>query len=533
MAEVRDFTQSLRDSLFRGRGAGNLLGALAGGIASILLLSGEALTVKWTALVFAALLVIVLALLVADGAEKIADRFRWGLPVIVIIGFGLGALIYRYRSWFRWLWEQILRIDQWHERALVALFLLGAMLGAFIVRIWPKDQEAFIKGLSGILGGTLLTVVFVKMFDNVPDMAQRAFAIYALGFAISGTINLIGAAWLTANYTNKGSIRSRAVLDFLYGSERAEIIDKYFLKNFEEDPDYAKRWLTNTLLEFSQLVQNEFAERMEKRRSDRQKSGKKLEEKHEAKPGEKPEAWHYYELISFEHEPNKRKTDDTDGQLQGKEPQHKIIYRRLGDRRQTTGSETDSSVRGQIMKPEMFRVAVSIRQAEFLEYIVAPGEYHAAFPLSASVAGLALEMRQTIVMDRDRARKFRNKDYKDGISPEEREQSRGLDELDFLSYVCIPVVSRIGEASENALGILNVDTKIFCSPTKLEDESKPEEHGVFSIRLPRRRLTEMAALLYEDTDRHVEYLEELARVITPVLELFARCKVGAAKNPVV
>lgn len=514
MAKVRELTQSLRDSFFRGNGVGNLLATLAGGIASILLLTGDALTVKGTAVVFSILLVIILVLLVAVRADQIAYRFRWGLPVIVILGFGLGALIYRYRSWLRWLWEQILRIDQWHERALVALFLLGAMLGAFIVRIWPKDQEAFIKGLSGILSGTVVTVVFVKVFDNVPDMAQKAFAIYALGFAISGTINLIGAAWLTANYTNKGSISSRAVLDFLYGSERAEIIDKYFLKNFEEDPDYAKRWLTNTFLEFCKLVQSEFAERMEQRRLERQKH----------------RGWHYYELISFKHEPNKTKAADAGTQPQDEKRQYKIIYRPLGDREQRTGAETDSSARGEIIKPDMFRVAVSILQNEFLEYIVAPGKYHAPFPKSASVAGLALEMRQTIVMDRDAARKFRSKDYKDGISPEEREQFRGLDELDFLSYISVPVVSRIGEANENALGILSVDTKIFCSRDKLEDQNQEEEQGVFWTTMTRKRLTEMAARLYEDNDRHVEYLEQLARIITPLLELFVRCKVGAAKN---
>src|SRR6185295_13893625 len=103
---------------------------------------------------------------------------------------------------------------------------------------------------------------------------------------------------------------------------------------------------------------------------------------------------------------------------------------------------------------DMFRIGISIKNADFLEYIVAPGEYHAPFPVFGSVLGLALEMRQTIVMDRDRDKKFRNKDHKDGISPGEVEQPRGLDEIDFLSYVSIPVVSRLGEATENALGIL-------------------------------------------------------------------------------
>lgn len=509
-------SDGLRESFFTRNSAGNFVALLFGSLASIVLLKSEAANFKLIAVIFSVALILTILLFIVVRAQKKPYGFGWGLPVFIVLGFGLGAMVYAYRSWLRWLWDRILKINEPYEWALTALFLIGVMLGAFIVRIWPKDQDAFIKGLSGILGGTFVAAVFVKMFEDAPYMPQRAFALYALGFAISGTINLIGAAWLTANYTNKGSIRSRAVLDFLYGSERAEIIDKYFLKNFEEDPDYAKRWLTNTLIEFSRLVQKEFAERMEQRRFERQNPRKK---------------WHYYELITFKHEPHRKKADDADEG--GEDHQYRIIYRHLEDREQATRSETVSPV-SELIKAGMFRVAVSIRQGDFLEYIVAPGEYRAPFPKSGSVAALALEMRQTIVMDRDKYRKFRNKDHKDGISPEEREQPRGLDELNFLSYVCIPIVSRIGEASENDLGILNVDTKIFCSEDRdWEKERNDVDQGAFSVRITRKRLTEMAQDLYEDNDRHVEYLESLARIITPVLELFARCRVGAAKNPVV
>ena len=510
----QDVSESLRESFFTRNSAGNFVALLSGAVAAILLLkSSGADNFKLITVVFSIALTLTILLFIVVRAQKKPYGFGWGLPVFIVLGFGLAAIAYAYRSWMRWLWDRILKINEPYEWALTALFLIGVMLGAFIVRIWPKDQDAFIKGLSGILGGTFVAAVFVKMFEDAPHMSQRAFALYALGFAISGTINLIWAAWLIADYTNKGSIRSRAVLDFLYGSERAETIDKYFLKNFEEDPDYAKRWLTNTLIEFSKLVQKEFAERLEQRRFERQNPHKK---------------WHYYELISFKHEPHRKKGDDADEGR--KEPQHRIIYRRLDDREPSTHSESDSPV-GDIIKAGMFRVAVSIRQGDFLEYIVAPGEYRAPFPKSGSVAALSLEMRQTIVMDRDKYRKFRNKDHKDGISPEEREQPRGLDELNFLSYVCIPIVSRLGEASENDLGILNVDTKIFCSENRDWEKTATKEDGVFSVRITRSDLTEMAQKLYEDNDRHVEYLESLARIITPVLELFARCKVGAAKNP--
>jgi hypothetical protein len=505
-------SDALRESFFTRSSAGKLVALLLGFVASILLLTrGDDANFKLVAVVFSAALILTMLLFIAVRAQETPYRFRWGLPVFVFLGFGLCATVYQYRSSVRWLWDRILRINEPYEWALAALFLIGVILGAFIVRIWPKDQDAFIKGLSGILGGTFVAAIFVKMFEDAPQMPQRAFALYALGFAISGTINLIGAAWLTANYTNNGSIRSRAVLDFLYGSERAETIDKYFLKNFEEDPDYAKRWLTNTLLEFSKLVQNEFAERMENRRQIRSKGRHKL---------------HFYELRSFVHE-SKDKADESSHESQTKRRKYKITYRRLGDTERQTVSETSADL-GHVIQPDMFRVAISIKQAELLEYIVAPGEYQASFPLVGSVAGLALSMRETIVMDRDRDREFRDKDHKDGISPGKIEQYRGLDEIDFLSYISIPVVSRLGEASENGLGLLNVDTKIFVSDTKLQEE---EEDEVLSTSVTRTELTRMGARLYEANDKEIKYLEDMTKIITPILELYLRCQVGAAKKP--
>lgn len=485
----------------------NVVGFLIGLTAAFILLSSGAVTPSRAAFIF--VLSLLPALLIFLWSTQIrVDRFAWGFLIIGILGFGIGSLVYQCRPWWRWLWNQCLRFDQPHEWALLALFLIGAMLGVFVVRNWPKEQEAFIKSLSGILGGTFVAAVFVKMFEDVPQMSQRAFALYALGFAISGTINLMSAAWLIARYTNKKSITSRAILDFMYGSERAEIIDKYFLKNFEEDPDYAKRWLTNTLLEFRKLVKQEFAERMEIRRKSRQH--------------ERPK-WYYYELITIRHEADKNQPEEP----RARERKYKIIYRPLGAKKASSEPEPVVAANGDVIKADMFRVAVSSRNADLLEYIVAPGEYHASFPRLGSVAGLALELRQTIVMDRDRDRKFRNKDHKDGISPGEIEQSRGLDEIDFLSYVSIPVVSRLGESSENALGLLHIDTKIFISRDKLDGDRLEGDEDVFSMSITRKHLTEMAAVLYEDNDKDLKYLEDMTKIITPVLELYARCRVGA------
>lgn len=147
---------SLRESFFRTNGIGKLVGLLLGSIAAVLLLgTGDAESLRYVAMVFSVALILMIALFVIVRAQKNPYRFGWGLPVIVLLGFGLGALVYRYRAWLRWLWNRALAINEPYEWALAALFLIGIMLGAFIVRIWPKDQEGFIKGLSGILGGTI------------------------------------------------------------------------------------------------------------------------------------------------------------------------------------------------------------------------------------------------------------------------------------------------------------------------------------------------------------------------------------------
>jgi hypothetical protein len=320
-------------------------------------------------------------------------------------------------------------------------------------------------------------------------------------------MNLIFASWLVARYTHRRSTLYRAILDFMYGTERAETIDKYFLKNFEDDPDYAKRWLTSTLLEFRGLAQRGFAERMDARRKFQQSAHR----------------WNYYELIAIEHEKDRNLVEQTE-QSGKREYKYKVIYRPLLEDKSSVDWESEPH---RIIKDDMFRISISIKNADFLEYIVAPGEYHAPFPRLGSVLGLALEMRQTIVMDRDRDRKFRNKDHKDGVSPGEIEQPRGLDEIDYLSYVSIPVVSRKGEPTENALGVLNIDTKIFVSRDELAGQTEESGEGVFSIRQTRTQLTSMASDLYDGDVEAIKYLEDLTKIVRPILELYARCRVGA------
>jgi hypothetical protein len=174
---------------------------------------------------------------------------------------------------------------------------------------------------------------------------------------------------------------------------------------------------------------------------------------------------------------------------------------------------------------EMFRVGVAMRHQDVLEYIVAPGEYQASFPYIGSVAGLSLIVRETIVMDRDMDKKFRSKDYRDGICPRDIEQWRGLDEIDFLSYIAIPVVSRLGHSTENPLGVVNIDTKIFVTDHDLAGE--PMGNNMFRTILTPKQLNEYASKLYDQEDKDVEYIEKLTKIIQPVLELYAKCRVGA------
>ena len=599
--------ERLRESLFRNVGVPyrNLIGLLLGATASLLALTSGTWTIGVVTWVFVITLAITIVLLVAvrPNLEKELDRFAWGLLVIIVLGFGLGALIYQTRSWWIYLWHQYLRINNTGAILLEALFLLGVILGFFVVRNWAKEQKDFVSSLSAVLSGAFVATILGKLQEGNPPAVSpmRAFTFYALGFTMSGAINLLAAARLTANYVNKRSVTSRAVIDFLYGSERTKLIDGYFLKNFEEDKDYAKRWLTSSLIEFRKLVQSEFAKRLEKKRikreeerrvfmrslgrekttlerkrrrlrelepacsklKDAQDDLQELQDEHDSikllpEPREQQqesrlkyitrriknldeeikvlkeecsadqfEQWteitqelseykpsYFYELIAIECD-EKPQDPDKVRATAPEDREYHVVYRHIGS------PDADKIQAG------MFRVGVSARWQETLEYITAPGEYRVPFPYKNSVAGLALEFRQTIVMDRDIHKRFRNKLYADGICPRDIEQDRGLDEIDYLSYTAIPIVSRQGSPDENAVGVVTIDNKLFVTRSKLDGQQINAAEGIFRTRMKRAKLAEYASNLYDQEDLNVKYIENLTRVITPILELYSKCRVGA------
>ena len=609
----------LRESFFRNTGVRyrNMLGVLAGFTGSVLLLSGAELNIAWVALAFVGALFVTMALFVVVRPynEKRVDRFAWGFLMIVVLGFGLGALTYQYRHWIKWLWHQYLRINEPHELILEALFLLGVVLGVFVVRNWAKEQKDFLSSLSGVLGGAFVATILGKLQgEGINEIgALKAFAYYALGFTVSGAVNLALAARLTANYVNRKSIASRAMLDFLYGSERANLIDGYFLKNFKEDPDYAKRWLTDTLNEYRTLVRSEFADLMQKRKNEREKGRYKfvtawIESKSEAALAEKTQRplgkafraekadkmlrafeekgtelvgrlneaeaekrklvkeleslsagdatrakkederseldvrikrieeekkelerilsplkpSYYYELIAIEND-EKKPTEKPAPPPTEDAREYAIIYKRVPEGE--PGAHT--STREKTIHEGMFRVGIAMRRQDKLEYIIAPGQYGVSFPVLGSVAGLALLMGHTIVMDRDRNKKFRSRDYGRGVCPSDIEQQRGLDEINYLSYFSIPIVARKSSSDENSLGISNVDTKLFVTQFPLEGEHVEGSEGVFRTHLQHRVLSEFGSNLYEEEDKAVQYVEDHTKIITPVLELYSKCRVGA------
>jgi hypothetical protein len=645
----------LRESLFRNVGVPyrNLIGLLLGATASLLPLTSGTGTILWATWVFVSALGITMILLVAirPTVEKELDRFAWGMLVIIVLGFGLGALIYQAKPWWFWLWRQYLRINQPHELVLEFLFILGVILGVFMVRNWAKEQKAFTESLSGILGGTFIAAVFGESLKEQGLTPMLALTYYGLGFVMSAAVNLLVAARLTANYVNKRSITSRAILDFLYGEERTKLIDGYFLKNFKADPDYAKEWLTDTLNQYRKLAAREFAERIEKRRRNREDfreefkkraipeiwraiNGvlprefpltklddqprakllkelieqrrkwepacakrvaieKKLEELKYTRDsiGAIPESgadaqekrlqdlkkeihaleqrlehaiakcddatvneWkklsqklnrlkpsYFYQLIAIECE-EKDEAKDQPLQVSEKDREYNVIYKYLGSNETSDEEAHRHPSRGDnavgatakyqeaypsFITKDMFRVGIAARWQDLLEYITAPGEYRASFPYFGSVSGLALLFRQTIIMDRDRHKRFRNQQHMDGICPVEIEQARGLDEIDFLSYVSIPIVNRLGGPTENGLGVVTIDTRLFVVPFRLEGQPVKASEGTFSTRLTPAQLTEFASNLYEPDDKDVAHIKKLTEIIVPVVELYNKCRVGA------
>jgi hypothetical protein len=453
------------------------------------------------------------------------DRPRWGVITTLVMGYGTGALVYIYRWWFKWIWGKLLLIKTDDQLLLASIFLLGVILGFFVVRNWSKDQTDFLTSLSAIFGGVAIAAIVGSLDDRIKPV--RALSYYAPGFALSGIFNLALSTLLTSHYINTRSNASRGAIGFLYGRDKIKAIDDEFLKNFKEDPDTAKRLLVESLRQLRDKVLREFSRKMELRRVEKTKDNQ----------------LHYYRLLTIRC--NEGEIPEPVGGPVESPPLESPPLSPAGDGQDAASARQEEYTvifqEVQEIRPEMFRMGISIRLLDSLEYIVAPGQYRRSFPYFGSVAGLALTVRQTIVMDRDRHKKFRTPDYVNGICPRDIEQTRGLDEIDFLSYIAIPVISQIGNPEEIGLGVMHVDTRLFASPEPLgEVVSSPPLSGqeyslppigpaerILSMKCKMDALTVYANNLYNLNDDCVRYLEEMRAVAVPIIELYVKCRAGA------
>ena len=499
-----------------------LLSFLLGFIAARLPLSVDLVGQKRAAMVFWAafgFLILVLFLVKPKPLNEIEfRRSRWGIFSMIVLGFGVGALSYRHRFWFAWLWFYFRKIDEPHEWLLVSLFLLGVILGFFVVRNWSKSQEEFVKSLTAVVAAAFLAGILGNVGQGRGLDTLNTFAYYALGFGLSGTINLIVFSLLVARYSDTQSITSRSVIDFLYGSDKAKAIDGYFLKNFEEDPNYAKVKLMGALKAYREIIQVEFAKKLTTRKL-------MCEVAAPTSPPVLPSPFSgscsappfdYFELLSI-----KSKQPIVSPPVPDPSDTFEVVFRQLPER--------------EPIHPEMIRVAISMKWQDNLEYLVAPGQYQKSFPYLGSVAGLALAVKQTIVMDRDRFKKFRGKDFVEGRTPNDVDQRRGLNKIDYLSYVAVPMSSSFGKQEETGLGILHVDTKLFaCSKGYLQLISNKEggddcKQEIYRLERTRQQLDDFATYasnLYKEHDEYIATLEHFRDVIIPLLELYLKCRTG-------
>ncbi len=414
----------------------------------------------------------------------------WGVIGLFFLGAAVGILAYRAREGIADQWAQYKNLGGLSDVIFAGLFVFGVIMAVFVVRVWNKEQDDFMKSVATALGGAAIPPLLGK---TIAVDGSKAFAAYFLGFAVSAAVNVIYCARLLANYSNKRSLESRAVLSFLYGSDKAEAVDKQFQKNFEADPNEAKLLLVNAVREYQEKVLREFAKkREEKRQKDREK-------------------FDYYQLIAIEC------GGEGEG-AEGSPPEspdrrEKVILRKVEEEE---------------LSDKMFRVAVSLKWQDDLEYISAPGAYKNSFPYFNSVAGLALIVFKTIVMDRDKNKRFRTGDYPEGLCPAKIEQTRGLDEIDFLSYIAIPVASYLGQPEQTRLGILHVDTRLFAAPRDIfRPTPVPGQEKTFSETLYPAELTEYANNLYAEEDAGVKYLEDMRAVLVPILQLYLKCRQGS------
>lgn len=510
-------------------------------VASLLLVTNPSLE-WWVALIslitFVFLLVVLLLLIRQQTGERWRFRergvfeSRWGLLGIATLGFGLGVLIYHNRAWFIWLWQEFRKIDKLDEWTLVSLFLLGVILGVFVVRNWSKEQKDFITSLTAVFGAAFISTILGTLGNQSGSVLtqQNSFALYALGFTLSAALNLLAFSMLIARYTRTRSLTSRSLIDFLYGSDKAQAIDLYFVRNFEADPDYAKEKLVAALSAYREIISEALARTMNERMRKTTRD-------------DAPLPFDYYELISVKsvRQNNDPPTAPPEGSVPVPLPNdsYEIVFRKIEKTREEHEPIT----------PKMFRVAISMRWLDNLEYVVTAGEYKQSFPYYGSVAGMSLLARKTIVMDRDKDKKFRTTTYLNGKTPSQADQPRGLYEIDYLSYICAPMASSFGKPEEQPLGVLHVDTKLFVYPkdkNPLEasvqpdgdgkhfyrkiirvDPSRPEERLDERLQESLKKLVGYAGNLYVQNDQVVTDLEKMRDVIIPLLELYKKCRTGA------
>ena len=535
--------RSLKDWFFRSTilPQKKILVFLLGFLAAALFLACGLLEEKSVARAFgfAFVLCLVVLLIVRPHPFRdiIFDKSRWGIFSIAVLGFGSGALLFHYRGWLAWLWLQLLKINTDTKVLLASLFLLGVIMGFFVVRNWSKDQKDFLASLSAVLGGAFLSSVIGEFAqDGMGGTAKWiTFTYYFWGFTLSGAINLLAFTFLTARYTSNQSAISRAIIDLLYGSDKAKAIDAYFLRNFEDDLDYAKSALLRTLRAYREIIRDQLARKFQAQRSGQPNKTYclllSIEQIVPAAAGTAPVAPGIVPAtpgtttpVAPTTTPVAPGTAPAAGVTPATAPrdsedQFVVRFRTLGP--------------GDEIKPEMFRVSVSMRWQDNLEYVVAPGEYRKSFPYFGSVAGLALLSRTTIVMDRDKWKKFRSEQYTSGKTPAEIRQGRGLGQIDYVSYIAIPLVINFGRQEETELGILHVDTKLFAEKLANAKEEIPGS-GVYRVTRSRQDLEDELGTLgnkiYADVeDENIKFLEGMRGVIIPVLQLYKKCRTGAAK----
>jgi hypothetical protein len=499
-------------------------GGLSMGFAIALLVLLSNLMTEVTAvevlLIVVSLLVLIFAFAVLLQEVEHPGFESWGVIALFLIGAAFGILAYHWKAGIAELgsnagtvigshWSRFTSLGGLSETVFAALFVFGILIGVLVVRIWNKEESDFVKSVSASFGGAIIPPILGKTIDV--DSGQ-AFAAYFLGFAMSAVVNVVYCAKLIGNYTNRRSPESRTRLDFMYGKDKAEAVDKYFLKNFLENKDTVRLLLTQTLKAYDEEVRKGFASRMNSRRkieamepplaSPPVASGPPVpsdKNRPEPKVGMFRRRY-YYEMLSVISKSNQG-SPPTDDQLE-------IEFRPIKDEEE--------------LNAEMFRMGITVKWLDNLEYVVAPGTYKKTLPYKDSVAGLALRERKVIVMSRDQ-----NKIFRGSETPKSKEQKRGFKETNYISYISIPVVSDLGYQEETELGIINVDTMLFATECKLEQKAMLVKENRWKLDIAAEALREYGSNLYDDPDKNVEYLEHVTSVIRPVLRLFLICRQGS------